>query len=122
MRALPIVALGAALVVSAWGPGRAEGTRPTLRVVDRVPLTVVGTGFAAKEDVRLTLRAGVARPASRSARADGDGRFRAAFRALLAVEPCRGALVITAAGSQGSRASWKRACRPPSTSPPRAAG
>jgi hypothetical protein len=118
VRALAAVAL---LVVSGWTAGGGE-SRPALRVVATAPVTVAGTGFAAGERVRLTLRAGRARPSTRTVDAGRDGRFRARFNALLAVEPCSGTLVVTAAGSRGSRASWKRVCRPPSTRPPRVAG
>ena len=120
VRLLAIALLAAALALPAWG--RDAGRAPALRIVDRTPLTVSGTGFGAREEVRLTLRTGRARAFARSTRADAAGAFRAAFGVLVAVEPCRGALVVTATGSRGSRATVRRSCRPPSVRPPRVAG
>jgi hypothetical protein len=116
MRLLVIAALVVALV-----PGATAGRRPdaALRIVDWTPLTVRGTGFAAGEQVRLTLRTGRPRTVSRTTRAGRSGTFRAAFGLLVALDPCRGTLVVTATGSRGSRATVKRPCRPPSTAPPR---
>ena len=113
-----VVAFAALLVAPAW----TTGGSPELRLVRDVPLTVQGSGFDAQERVLLTLRSGRARAVRETARADARGRFRAAFDALVAVDPCRGTLSVTAAGSEGSRATWKRVCRPPSTRPPRVAG
>jgi hypothetical protein len=115
-----VAVLAAALALPAWGSG--AGLTPELRIVDRTPLTVAGTSFAARERVTLTLRTGRARAITRAARADARGAFRAGFDLLVAVEPCRGALVVTAAGSRGSRATVRHGCRPPSVRPPRVAG
>jgi hypothetical protein len=116
MRWLAMVALVVALV-----PAATAGRPPDadLRIVDWTPLTVRGTGFAPGERVLITLRTGRPRAVSRAARAGRAGTFRAAFGLFVAVEPCRGTLVVTATGSRGSRASVKRPCRPPSTAPPR---
>jgi hypothetical protein len=122
MRALAIVGMGAVLVGAAWTYGPDGGSRPDLRVVKTAPLTVVGSGFEARERVRLTFQAGRRKPATRSVQATPNGSFRTAFDLLLAVDPCEGSLVLTATGSRGSSASWKRACRPPSTRPPRVSG
>jgi hypothetical protein len=105
------------LVGAAWSYGPDGGSRPELRLVRTVPLTVAGSGFAAREHVRLTLRAGKRRPATRSVQATRTGTFRAAFDLLIAVDPCEGSLVITATGSRGSSAWLKRTCRPPSRRP-----
>jgi hypothetical protein len=110
MRRLSIVALALVLVPA----GAARNQRaPTLRVVDLAPLTVRGTGFVPAEKVRLALRPGRPRAVVRTVSAGPSGSFRAGF-GLAAVEPCRGAVVITATGSRGSRASVRRPCRPPS--------
>jgi hypothetical protein len=119
VRALAIVAASLALVGAAWSYGPDGDTRPEVRLVRSAPVTVAGTGFVGDERVRLVLRAGRWRPAVRTVQATPDGSFRVVFDLLLAVEPCRGALVLTATGSRGSTASWKRVCRPPSTRPPR---
>lgn len=118
VRAFAILALGTVLVTAAWG----NGSRPELRVVRDTPLTVAGSGFAAGERVRLTLRTGRARAFVRNAQAGSEGRFRTAFPLLVALDPCRGTIVVTATGSRGGTATWKRACRPPSTRPPRVSG
>ena len=116
MRVLTIALAAVALV-----PAATAGRQPdaTLRVVDWTPLTVRGTGFASGERVVVTLRTGRPRAVSLTTRAGSSGRFRAAFGLLVAIEPCRGTIVVTATGSRGSRASVKRACRPPSAAPPR---
>jgi hypothetical protein len=116
MRLLAIAAAVVALVPAATAGRQADAA---LRVVDWTPLTVRGTGFAPGEHVRLTLRTGRPRAVSRTARAGSAGTFRAAFGLFVALEPCRGSIVVTATGSRGSRASVKRACLPPSTAPPR---
>ena len=110
------------LVGVAWSNGPERSPRPDLRVLRTAPLTVAGTGFVARERVRLTLRVGHRKPVSLRVRATRNGGFRAAFDLLLAVEPCEGSLVLTATGSRGSTASWKRTCRPPSRRPPRVSG
>jgi hypothetical protein len=122
MRALAIAGVIVALLGAAWSRAPDGGTRAALRVVDSTPLTVAGSGFVGRERVSLRLRVGHRRPAVRSVRATQGGSFRVAFGPLLAVDPCEGAVVITATGSRGSTASWKRACRPPSTRPPRVSG
>ena len=114
MAGLLVVALAALLL----GPAGGARSAPELRVVRNVPLTVQGSGFDARESVVLTLRSGRARPVRETALADARGRFRAAFDAFVAIDPCRGTLSVTATGSQGSHATWKRVCRPPSTRPP----
>jgi hypothetical protein len=120
IRLLLLAVLAAVLALPAWGRDGARA--PALRIVDRTPLTVAGTGFAPREEVRLTLRTGRARGFARAARADAAGAFRVAFDVLVAVEPCRGALVVTATGARGSRATVRRGCRPPTVRPPRVAG
>jgi hypothetical protein len=87
---------------------------PRLELVKRTPLTLRGTGFASEERVVLTLRAGARRAVTLRVRAGSAGGFRASFGLLVATDPCEGTLVVTATGSDGSRATWKRACRPPS--------
>jgi hypothetical protein len=118
MRGLAIAGVSAVLVGAAWSYAPDGGPRPELRVLRTAPLTLAGSGFAAREHVRLALRAGRRQPIVRNVQATASGRFRATFGLLVAVEPCEGTLVLTATGSRGSGASWKRECRPPSRRPP----
>jgi hypothetical protein len=118
VRSLAIAAVGVVLLGAAWSRGPDGASRPTLRLVKSTPVTVAGSGFQAREHVRLALRAGRWRPNVRNVQATQSGSFRAAFDLLVAIEPCEGSLLITATGSRGSSASWKRACRPPSRRPP----
>jgi hypothetical protein len=104
------LALLAALTVLAL-PTR-EQTAPAIRPVTLAPLIVRGTGFVARERVRLVVRAGRSRPHVRNVVADRNGRFRARIGLLVAVEPCSGTLTVRATGSRGSRAAFQRRCRP----------
>ena len=111
-----LVAVLLALVALATPASAAEAT-PSLRLVTLTPLTLRGAGFAPAETVRVVLTPGRGRkPAVRTARATTAGSFRVRY-ALVALEPCHGFVVATATGSAGSRATWKRACRPPSEQP-----
>jgi hypothetical protein len=118
VRALAITGVSIVLVGAAWSRGPDGSSRPEVRLVKIAPVTVAGTGFVARERVRVVLRAGRWRPTVRSVQATPHGSFRFAFDVLVAVEPCEGTLLITATGSRGSSASWKRGCRPPSRRPP----
>jgi len=85
---------------------------PTLRLVKLTPLTLRGSSFRATERVRITLTFRRIR-AVRALHADRSGRFTFRYTTLLALEPCRGSIVVTAVGASGRTATWKRACRPP---------
>jgi hypothetical protein len=78
---------------------------PVLKLLKANPVEVRATGFHAREPVRLMVRAGQTVTRSRT-RADGGGRFVATVRG--AVAPRCAALVITATGSDGSRAVFRR--------------
>ena len=84
---------------------------PTLRVVDRSPLVVRGTGFKPGEHVRVWLVLTTARR-SRDALAGTTGGFTVRFT----VTPLQCPFVrsLTATGSRGSRAALKL---PPSMCP-----
>jgi hypothetical protein len=99
-------------------PAHAAGTTaPSLRLVTLSPLTLRGTGFAAREQVRVTLTVRVNR-VGRTLQADSRGRFTYRPRTLIVIDPCRGTIVVRAVGaSSGRQATWKRACRPPDTWP-----
>ena len=114
-----LVAVLLALVALATPASAAEAT-PSLRLVTLTPLTLRGAGFAPGETVRVVLTPGRGRKqAVRTARATTAGSFRVRYE-LVALEPCHGFVVAAATGSHGSRATWKRACRPPSEQPPSA--
>ena len=106
-----------ALVLALLAAARMDAS-PSLTPSSLTPLALRGTGFAPGEAVRVELVPGRGRrPAVRSVEANRDGRFRVGFD-LVALEPCRGTVVATATGLRGSRATWKRPCRPPHEQPP----
>jgi hypothetical protein len=115
-RLLVVLTISASLAVLASAtPGAAAA--PTLRPVSLAPLSMRGTGFQPRERVRVTLttRALVRRTTLRAGAA-GSFTYRAGL--LLAVDPCRGTIVVSALGlSSGRRAAWKRVCRPPDVWP-----
>jgi hypothetical protein len=78
---------------------------PALRLLKTHPVAVRATGFHAGESVRITVRTGqhVARA---SARANTHGAFTASVRGTAA--PACVSLVVTAKGSSGSRAVYRR--------------
>ena len=80
-------------------------TRPALRLLDASPLAFRGTGFKAHEHVRVSVYAGSR--ATKRTTAGLRGRFTIRFVGL---DPnaCTGFSAV-AIGSEGSRASFKRA-------------
>jgi hypothetical protein len=105
MRVLAAASLLA--VVAAVGAGAAptaEQRSPALRVADRQPLVVRGTGFRPNERVRVTVSAD-GDSATRRLRASRRGVFSANF-APVALHPCDG-LFASATGASGSRAKLK---------------
>ena len=107
-------------LVAAWLAAgfAASASTPTLRPITETPLVLSGTGFDAGEAVRVELAPGIGRKrAVKTVRASAAGRFRVAF-GLVALEPCRRAVVAVASGSDGSRATWSRPCRPDHGQPP----
>ncbi len=130
-RVLRWVSCGALLLLLTAGiAAAAEGdsssahssAAPRLRLLDRSPVRVAGSGFAPGELVRVRARAGEARR-SRRVQANSRGRFRASFPAL-SQDPCNQSLSVTATGSAGHRASLKRQQRlcPPALVPPPTGG
>jgi hypothetical protein len=99
----------------------AEGPTPRL-AVSVAPLTVRGSEFAPRERVRVDVAVGRRLALHRHVRATREGRFTLRFELLLAVDPCEGAVVVTASGDRGSRATYRKQCRPPSTRPPSRSG
>lgn len=107
MRALALALIAAALAAPAAYPAATRA--PALRLVDTAPVTVRGTGFAGLERVAVALTRN-GRTTVRRTRATRRGSFTVRF-GLLAVEPCRGTLVVRATGARGSRATLRRVCR-----------
>ncbi|MGH3080686.1 MAG: hypothetical protein ACRDNH_06060 [Gaiellaceae bacterium] len=91
------------VLIALTGTGAVQGASSgvtKLTIVDRTPLTLRGTGFAAGERVRLVVRTTSTRQLRLSATRSGS--FLAAFRAT-SYNRCSG-LNAFAFGSRGSRA------------------
>jgi hypothetical protein len=106
VRLVAIVALATAVVAATVA--QAHPSAPALRMVDRDPLTVLGTGFKPRERVVVIAR-GDMEPARVRVVASRLGRFRAQLR--VAFDPCSGPEVIRAAGVKGSVALLKLSLR-----------
>lgn len=83
----------------------AAAPRPSLRIVDRDPLTLTGRTFRAHELVRVSVQSGKSKTLTRKVRADAAGRFRIAV-AGVKLDRCSGDLEVTAAGGRGSSVSF----------------
>jgi hypothetical protein len=100
--ALPVAL--AATVLAPTGAGQ-TAARPSLQLMDTAALTVRGTGFRAREHVRLVVRApGLV---TRNTTAGTGGGFTMRLAGMSAGS-CTG-FSVTATGDQGSRATLKRA-------------
>jgi hypothetical protein len=110
---LLIVAVSA--IAASTAPARVG---PVLKIRSLAPLTVVGSGFASRERVAITVRRAAKRIAYRRVFATRDGAFRTRFSPLLVTDTCRGSLIVVASGTSGSRASVSRPCRPPDPQTP----
>ncbi len=97
-----MAALVSSLVVLVAVPaalGGDDARRPTLKIVDLSPVTVLGTGFRPGE--RVTLLVGSPRPLSKSVKAGRRGVFTARFTLRAGHGE---AVVVQAIGARGSRA------------------
>ena len=94
------------------GSAGSATTAPSLRLVSGAPLILRGTGFQARERVRVTLTTRAqARRTTLTAGAAGGFTYRAGL--LVVVDPCRGTIVVNALGlTSGLRAAWKRVLPP----------
>jgi hypothetical protein len=110
MRLIVLVACVALVLGAASAEGSADRA-PSLRLVDVFPVTFRGAGFARLERVRVALTRN-GRTTARRTRSSQAGTFRVSF-GLLALDPCRGAIVVRATGGLGSRATYRRACQAP---------
>ena len=117
---MPFTRFGLTLVVAIGVAASAAHARvgPVLKIRSLAPLTVVGSGFAPRERVAITVRRAAKRIAYRRVFATQDGAFRARFSPLLVTDTCRGSLIVVASGASGSRASVSRPCRPPDPQTP----
>jgi hypothetical protein len=103
-----------ALLLGMTTAGAADRTAPRLRVTDRVPLSVAGEHFGARERVTVTAITGLG-PRSVRVRAV-SGRFRAEFDKL-PTSGCGAPYAVRARGATGTIAVVKlgppRPCIPP---------
>lgn len=105
-----LAALAVVAAVLAAPAAQAAATRaPAVRLTAVAPVTIRGTGFAALERVSVALTRN-GRTTLRRTRASRRGTFTVRF-GLLALEPCRGTIVVRATGFCGSRAALRRPCR-----------
>jgi hypothetical protein len=110
MRAIVLLLALVVVTVGALEAAAKPERRASLRLVDDAPVTFRGSAFAPREEVRVTLtRQG--RRFVRNTRASARGVFRVRF-GLIAIDVCRGAIRVVASGDRGSRATYRRACRP----------
>ena len=110
MRVLALAACVALVLGAASAEGSADRA-PSLRLVDVSPVTFRGAGFVRLERVRIALTRN-GRTIVRRTRSTPTGAFTVSF-GLLALDPCRGAIVVRATGGLGSRATYRRACHAP---------
>jgi hypothetical protein len=98
------VLLGATLAL-VLVPAALATSQPRVRLADRTPATVAGTGFHARERVVVTV---YARPAhlSKTVVTTARGTFLARFAQNLVVAQC-GQVAVSAVGVRGDRAAWK---------------
>jgi hypothetical protein len=110
MRAIVVVLALAVLAGAALEASARTERRAALRLVDVGPVTFRGSEFVSHESVRVILTR-QRRQLVRNVRANEQGVFRVGF-GLVAMEVCRGAVTVSASGDRGSRASYRRPCRP----------
>jgi hypothetical protein len=100
-RALILVSLLVA-VVAPLSPAASSSPQPTLRMLDKAPLVLRGTGFKRAERVKVSV---VTEPVKlvRTTRASRSGTFVVRFDTF--VDACHGARAATAIGMRGSKAA-----------------
>jgi hypothetical protein len=107
-----VVAAAIALLLAGLGAGSTSKRHASLRLLESTPLQVGGSGFAARERVRVMASAAKVSVTKR-VRASRRGAFKVAFS--FSAGHCTG-LRVVAVGSAGSRATLKRlplpACMP----------
>jgi hypothetical protein len=113
-----LVVLG--VLVVPFAPAASTSAKPTLRVLDKAPLVLTGTGFKRAEWVKVSV---TTEPTELSQwrRASRFGSFVARFETF--VDACYGARSAAAIGTRGSKASivlerpWERYCLVPGSAP-----
>ncbi len=112
--ALTLALLGGLVVLVA--PAASISPKPALRVLDKAPLVLKGTGFKQGEWVKVTVATDPTELSLRR-RASRVGSFVVRFDTF--VDVCYGARAATAIGTRGSKASivlerpWERYCLVP---------
>ena len=112
--ALTLALFGGLVVLVA--PAEPTSARPALRVLDKAPLVLKGTGFKQGEWVEVIVAAQPTELSQRR-RASRFGSFVVQFDTVVNV--CYGAKAATAVGRRGSKASivlerpWERYCLVP---------
>jgi hypothetical protein len=103
------------LLLAVAAPAAATPRVPRIWLSDRSPVSVTGRGFQSQERVKVTVSESGSRWA-KTVVATPAGGLVAHFRISVSGR-CGSMLAITAAGSQGSRATWKlmpaEECPPP---------
>jgi len=101
-----VVLAGAALIGGSWAAAGRHAAAPRIALLDTDPVSVRGTNFKPAERVRVEVDAG-GKHMTRSATGSSTGAF---TMRMAGVDPnaCEG-FSITATGSKGSRATFKRA-------------
>lgn len=102
MRRIALVFALLGVLIAPLASAASESTQPALRVLDKDPLILRGTGFKPAERVKVTV---VTQPAQlvRRARASRFGTFVVQFDTI--VDACYGARGAAAVGTRGSKAS-----------------
>jgi hypothetical protein len=103
MRRFAAVAAAVGLVVGAGVASGASG--PSLRIVDRSPFVVAGSGFPGGVSVLVTVR--TTRPFVRRVNADADGSFVARFGKIAPVR-CAALRVAAAGGGKTAVVAFMR--------------
>lgn len=103
-----VLTLAATVLISTGTPVFAGSGDPAVTLRSASPVTVTGTGFAARERVRVVVVLGHVRNVLRR-RTNAHGAFRAVFAGMTA-DRCS-SLAVHAKGATGDTASWHR--RPP---------
>jgi hypothetical protein len=98
--ALTFALLG--VLIAPLAPAASESTRPALRVLDKAPLILRGTGFKPAERVKVTV---VTQPAQLVRRSSTSRFGTFVVRFDTTVDPCYGARAAAAVGMRGSKAS-----------------
>lgn len=106
---IPSLLVSAVLALLAGAPAAPAAQPLGLRIVRSWPLQVSGTGFYARERVRVTVRTG-SRVRAASTRSDAHGAFTVHFRRVR-LNVCGLPFTVTARGARGDVASAPRPMR-----------